>query len=81
MNTNTWIWAALLLLSASSFSVSGTTQGAVATATILGAAGVKAALVGWQFMELRSAHLAWKLALPVLLVGTLGLICLLSQIG
>ena len=48
---------------------------------ILVVAGVKAGLVGWQFMELRLAHLSWKLAFPMLLVGTLGLICLLSRIA
>lgn len=81
MKSNTWIWIALMLLSASSFSVSGTARGITAALIILGAAGVKAGLVGWQFMELRSAHLAWKLAFPILLVGTLGLICLLSRIA
>ena len=81
MKTNTWIWIALVLLSASSFWLSGTPQGATVAITILGAAGVKATLVGWQFMELRSAHLAWKLGFPLLLVGTLGLICLLSRIA
>ena len=81
MKTNTWIWIALMLLSASSYSISGTAQGATGALIILGAAGVKAALVGWQFMELRLAHRAWKLAFPILLAGTLGLICLLSRIA
>ena len=79
MKTNSWIWIALILLSASSFSVSG--KGTMATVIILGAAGVKAGLVGWRFMELRTAHVAWKLAFPILLFGTVGLLCLLSRIS
>lgn len=81
MKPITWIWIALMLLSASSFSVSESARGATASVIILSVAGVKAGLVGWQFMELRTAHLAWKLAFAILLAGTLGLICLLSRIA
>ena len=81
MKANTWIWTALLLLSASSFSVSESADKNMAATLILGAAGLKSGLVGWQFMELRSAHLVWKLAFFALLAGVLGLVYLLVRRG
>lgn len=75
MRANTCIWAVLLALSVLSFSLSGPT----AAALILSAAGVKSALVGWQFMELRTAHVVWRLGLLTLLAGVLGLVWLLAR--
>ena len=75
MKTNTWVWVALLLLSAFSFSIGGRT----AIGLVLVAAGLKSALVGRQFMELRSAHLVWTLELFALLTFVLGLVYLLGQ--
>jgi hypothetical protein len=75
MKVNTCIWAVLLALSVLSFSLSGPT----AAALILSAAGVKSALVGWQFMELRTAHFVWRLGLFALLAGMLGLVWLLVR--
>lgn len=77
MKANTWTWAALLLLSVSNFSASEAAHGNVAAALILSTAGLKAGLVGWQFMELRSAHVVWRLALFGLLAIVLGLVYLL----
>jgi hypothetical protein len=74
MKLNTGIWIALLLLSTLSFSASETIRAGTLTIFILAAAGVKAALVGWQFMELRSAHLMWRVATFTLLAGVLGLV-------
>ena len=74
MKANTMTWAILVLLSAVSFSIAG----ASASAPILAAAGVKAAFVGWQFMELRTAHRAWAAALLTFLAALLGLIHLLG---
>lgn len=81
MKANTWIWAALLMLSVVSFSISETAHDQAAAAFILAAAGLKSALVGWQFMELRTAHLVWRLALFALLAGLLGLVYLLLLHG
>lgn len=81
MKAHTWTWAALLLLTVLGFFVSETGHGATAAAFILGAAGVKSGLVGWQFMEMRSAHLVWRLALFSLLTGILGLVFLLGRLG
>lgn len=78
MKANTWIWAALLLLSVLGFSVSETTQGTTAAAFILGTAGLKSILVGWRFMELYAAHVIWKLAFSVLVSGLLALVFLLG---
>jgi ABC-type Co2+ transport system permease subunit len=75
MRANTCIWAVLLVLSVLSFSMSGAT----AAALILSTAGVKSALVGWQFMELRRAHVVWRLGLFALLAGVLGLVWLLAR--
>jgi hypothetical protein len=72
MKANTWSWAVLLLLTAVSFSASDHVRSAAAL--ILGVAGVKAALVGWQYMELHSAHPMWKAALGVILAGILGVV-------
>ncbi len=81
MKANTWTWAALLLLTVLGFSVSEAAHGTSAAAFILGAASVKSGLVGWRFMELRSAHLVWRLALFTLFAGVLGLVFLLSRLG
>jgi len=81
MKANAWAWAAQLLLTVSGFSVSESAHGTTAAAFILGAAGLKSGLVGWQFMELRCAHLVWKLALFALLSGVLALIFLLTWVG
>lgn len=80
MKANTWTWAALLVLSVLGFLVSETAPGMTAAAFILGTAGVKSGLVGWRFMELRSAHLVWKLALFALLAAVLGLVFLLMRL-
>lgn len=81
MKANTCTWIALILLSVSSFSLSEAGRAPTAALFILGAAALKACLVGWQFMGLRSAHLAWKVAFPLLLAATLGFVSLLSRIG
>jgi hypothetical protein len=80
MKANTCIWIALMLLSVSSFSVSENARSTAGALIILAVAGVKAGMVAWQFMELRAAHLAWKIAFPLLFAGTLGLIALLNRI-
>lgn len=81
MKATTCTWAALLLLSALSYSISETAHGRMSTALILGAAGLKSGLVGWEFMELRTAHLVWRLALFAMLAGVLSLVYLLVRLG
>ena len=74
MNRNTHVWLALLGLSVASFVISGHAVGSL----VLAAAGLKAAMVAWQFMELRTAHLAWPVGLATLLVVALGLVYLIG---
>ena len=47
------------------------------TRIILGVAGVKFALVAWQFMDLRKASFIWTAAILCLLGIILGMACLL----
>lgn len=77
MKTNTCFWIALIALSALSFSISGTGVRSTTAALILAAAGLKSAAVGWQFMELRSAHPVWRVGLFALLTVGLSVIFLL----
>lgn len=77
MKTNTCVWVLLLSLSLLSFSASG----AGAAALILSAAGIKSALVCWQFMEMRRAHAVWRLGLFTLLSSLIGLLWLLVPPG
>lgn len=62
---NTLIWAALMLLTALSYSLG---EKVSASGFILLLAGVKFTLVAWQFMELRKAHPLWQMALAALLM-------------
>ena len=75
MNANSLTLIVLVALSTASYVISG---GGSATVIIFVAAWVKAALVGWQFMELRSAHPVWKWALGCLLTAILGIGYLVS---
>ena len=70
MKAGTLTWIVLMLLTVTSFVIGG---GATAWFVIT-AAGVKAALVGWQFMELRYAHPIWAIALFALLAAILGVV-------
>jgi hypothetical protein len=72
---NTFIWAALMLLTGLSFALGETVT---ASRFILLVAGVKFALVAWQFMDLRHAALRWSAGLTVLLALILGLAMLLT---
>lgn len=80
MKTNTWILIVLLGLTASGLALSTTLSGHFATACILGGAGVKAALVGWRFMDLRDAHFVWRLGFAALLCLILGVLLLLDRV-
>ena len=72
---NTFIWIALMLLTGLSFALGDQNT---ASRVILLLAGVKFALVAWQFMDLRHAALRWSAGLAVLLVIILGLAVFLS---
>jgi len=72
---NTIIWAALMLLTGLSFVLG---ERVTASRLILLVAGVKFALVAWQFMDLRHAALRWSAGLAGLLVLILGLAVLLA---
>jgi hypothetical protein len=69
---NGLIWVALVVVSAASFGAGGSVGGTGITALLLLAAALKLLLVGWQFMALRSAHLAWRLVLVALVSGFVG---------
>lgn|GEM_PF-720345 len=64
---STLTWLALVTLTLTSFALSETSGARAAVLPILLAAMVKASLVAFQFMELRSAHPVWKAAFPGLL--------------
>ncbi|MCC7377240.1 MAG: cytochrome C oxidase subunit IV family protein [Verrucomicrobiales bacterium] len=62
MRANLYVLVLLVGLTVGLFAVGGdATPGALAAACVLPVAGAKAILVGWQFMELRRAHVAWRL--------------------
>jgi hypothetical protein len=70
-------WVALVLLTLVSYSLGDAPLGRGVPTPILAGALVKASLVGFMFMELRAAHVVWKVAFMVLLL-TLGIaLCLL----
>lgn len=64
---STVTWLALVALTLTSFTLSETSGVRAAVLPILIAALAKASLVGFQFMELRAAHVAWKVAFGGLL--------------
>jgi hypothetical protein len=72
---NTFIWAMLMLLTGLSFALG---ERVTATRLILLVAGVKFALVAWQFMDLRHAALRWSAGLAALLALILGLAAYLA---
>ncbi len=79
---NTTAWIALTLLSLASFSLAARNGGFHGAHWILLLALAKALLVGFRFMELRTAHPAWKCAfVGMLLVLTALLLGLASRIG
>lgn len=71
MRAHALTWGALLLLTLTSFLTGHSLPARHAAAVILGLAGLKGAALGWQFMELRTAHWAWRLALFTLLAAIL----------
>lgn len=72
---NTIIWAVLMLLTGLSFVLG---ERVTASRLILLVAGVKFALVAWQFMDLRYAALRWSAGLAGLLALILGLAVFLA---
>lgn len=71
---NTIIWISLLLLTCLSFSLG---ENRTFARVILAVAGIKFALVAWQFMDLRKAAFIWSVALLGLLGIILGMALLL----
>ena len=67
---NTFIWIALMLLTGLSFTLG---EKVTASRFILLVAGVKFALVAWQFMDLRYTAFRWSAGLGGLLFLILGL--------
>ena len=72
MKTNTITWIALVGLTGVSLLVSERYQSGGAAGVILAAAAVKCAVLGWEFMELRSAHWFWRAGFLGVLAGILG---------
>lgn len=71
MRAHAFIWGALLLLTLTSFLTGHSLPAQGAATVILALAGLKCAALGWQFMELRTAHWAWRTALFALLAAIL----------
>lgn len=65
--STTVTWLCLVALTCASFALSHEVGRRAAVLPILLAALVKASLVAFQFMDLRSAHVAWKVAFGALL--------------
>jgi hypothetical protein len=64
-HANTIVWIALLIMTIVNYAMG---EKHVAASLILGVAGLKFALVAWQFMELRRVHRLWSVMLGGLLV-------------
>ena len=62
INRNFVTWIVLVLLTLVSFLSSESSLGNYAVIALLAIMIIKCVLVGIQFMELRKAHIAWKLA-------------------
>jgi len=71
---NTIVWLTLLIMTVASFAMGGHRTAAW---MILALAGVKFALVAWQFMELRKAMALWSVMLGGLLVVILAVAMIL----
>jgi hypothetical protein len=78
MKANFITWAALLLLTATSFGISEHGSRLAATCLILGAAALKCAALGWQFLDLRSAHGLWRGGFLFVVIATLGTIAFMA---
>lgn len=74
MKANTVVWIVLMMLTYAGFALSHVNGAGKATAFILAAAGLKFALVGWQFMDLRKSLMLWSAALFGLLGVILGVV-------
>lgn len=78
MRTHAVVWTALMLLTLVAFGAGESVLGGVAFTALLLVAAVKSLLVGWHYMELRSAHPAWRLVFSLYLAGFLALFLVLS---
>jgi hypothetical protein len=75
------IWVGLVLVSAGSFVADGFEAKVGVTALLLVAAAAKFLMVGWQYMALRSAHLAWRMVFVLFLTGFTGFAYWISAAG
>lgn len=74
LRTNAFVWAALVGLTLFSFAVGEHLGGRGLPYAILAVAAAKGVLLAWRFMELRTAHAAWRATFVgawLLLVGGL----------
>ncbi len=78
MKLNLICWLVLVVLTIAGVTVSGANLGGATHGIILSAAFVKSGLVGWRFMELHRAHVAWKSAFLLLIAGLTGLFFVLA---
>ncbi len=72
------IWLLLVALTVSSFGLSGAAGRAGLAPTVLVLGVLKAGLVAWYFMGVRSAHPLWRFALAVLVSVPMTLVALLA---
>ena len=78
MKLNLICWLFLVILTIAGFLVSGAHLGAATSAIVLSAAFVKSGLVGWRFMELHRAHIAWRSAFLLMIASLIGLFFVLA---
>jgi lipopolysaccharide export LptBFGC system permease protein LptF len=68
MKANLITWLVLISLTVTGYFFSGSTRSGSALALlILTLFGIKFLSIGYQFMELKKAHPAWKTLLPVII--------------
>ena len=74
MNKNFWTWAALILLTISSYLFSERNGGVTVLVMLLLFTLLKIGLVAFQFMELKKAHAAWILMLGFVITVYAGIV-------
>lgn len=79
MRANHCVLGLLVVLTLGLFAAGGEAGLGSATLWVLPVAGLKAVLVGWQFMDLRTAHGAWKLGALLMWVVVFGTLLILGR--
>lgn len=78
MRANAFVWLILVGLTLVAFGLGDWTGWRHGPFLILALAGIKGGLLGWRYMELRVAHLAWRVAFGLALVVGVEVLLVLS---